>query len=299
MTVPATKRILDAMLEARLEARVWQWYRDTCSIVADGMPVARFASVLSLASRYAPRQQLAPTTTEVAGAAQVLAGWTPESWTVLEAMRVGLMLARSDLGQPTAVEAFDECFRYADQGETCALYRVLAHLPDGARFVWRAGEGCRTNIVPVFEAIACDNPFPMQHFDDLAWRQLVIKAVFIGAPLWRVYGLDDRLSPELARMALDLADERRSAGRVVQHELWLCLGEHGGDRAIDALEAELASSHAIGRRAAVLALARAGQRVRLERLLADGSDGELCAAARTALDGACDQRAFGRLEERS
>ena len=52
----------------------------------------------------------------------------------------------------------------------------------------------------------------------------LLKALFVGAPLWRVYGLDKRIDAELARMALDLADERCSAHREVQPELWLCLG---------------------------------------------------------------------------
>ena len=50
----------------------------------------------------------------------------------------------------------------------------------------------------------CDTPYPLQHFDNLAWRQALIKAIFIGAPLWRIHGLDQRLSPELARMALGM-----------------------------------------------------------------------------------------------
>ena len=88
-----------------------------------------------------------------------------------------------------------------------ALYRALVHLPATERFTWRAGEGCRSSMRAVFEAIACDTPFAFRHFDDPAWRQLVIKALFVEAPLWRVYGLDQRLDEELARMALDLAEE--------------------------------------------------------------------------------------------
>ena len=49
----------------------------------------------------------------------------------------------------------------------------------------------------------------------------VVKGLFVGAPVWRIHGLDERLNPELARMVLDLADERRSAHRDVQHELAL------------------------------------------------------------------------------
>jgi hypothetical protein len=102
----------------------------------------------------------------------------------------------------------------------------------------------------------------------------VIKALFVGAPLWRLHGLDERLSPELTRMALDLADERRSAGRPVPHELWLCLGKSGGARGLDALEREILPSnpHVAGRCGAVLAYARAGDTGRLARLEAEEQD---------------------------
>ena len=76
----------------------------------------------------------------------------------------------------------------------------------------------------------------------------------------RVVGLDGRLSPELACMALDLADERRSASRDIPPELWLCLGEYGGERGVAALVEELASAGPLGRRAAVLGLAGLGGR---------------------------------------
>jgi hypothetical protein len=187
----------------------------------------------------------------------MLPGWNPERWSVLETLRVALVLARKDLGEDTAVAALEDAFRYADEGELVALYRSLAFLPRGERFVARAGEGCRTNIRSVFEAVATDNPFPFRHLGELAFNQMVVKALFVGAPAWRIHGLDRRVSPELARMALDLCDERRSAGRVVQTELWMCVGSHGGERARVALEHELLHGERAGRMAAAT-LVRAG-----------------------------------------
>lgn len=241
--------------------------------IAAGVDDTRFATLISMASRHA-RGPLEPTDAERAEAARLLEGWEPERWTLLETLRVALVLARPDLSGEGTVSALEAVFEFADEGEQRALYRALAHLPAGERFRWRAQEGCRTNIVPVFEAIACDNPYPLRHFDDLAWNQLCIKAVFIGAPLWRVHGLDRRLSPELARMALDLVEERRSAGRAIQPELWLCLGTHGGERARAALEHELAGAGSdLTRRAALVGLARAGHRDALEAALADDPHG--------------------------
>ncbi len=285
MTTP--QAWLRTQLDAVLTPEARGWLETHLAQVAAGADDVRFASLLSLASRHTPRGPLAPDGPALEAAGAALEGWNPERWDRLEAVRVSLILARPDLDTQAGVEGIEEAFRYADEGEARALYKSLALLPDGARFRWRAGEGCRSNIVPVFESAACDSPFACTHFDDVAWRQLLIKAVFIGAPLWRVFGLDRRLSPELARMALDLADERRSAGRPVQPELWLCLGAEGGERGLQSLERELdpANASRVGRLAAVLGLARAGQLPRLARRVEAEGDAEVATLTRAVLAG--------------
>jgi hypothetical protein len=173
----------------------------------------------------------------------------------------------------------------------------LALVPGPERFVARAAEGCRSNMRSLFEAAALDTPYPLRHFDDAAWNQCVVKCLFVGAPLWRLYGLDTRLSPELARMVLDLADERRSAGRPVPAELWACLGRFGAARGLDALERELAPANpnVAGRAAAVLAFARAGDTGRLARLAAEERDPFVLATLARARAGEFDAASFQHL----
>jgi hypothetical protein len=76
-------------------------------------------------------------------------------------------------------------------------------------------------VVPVFEAIACENPFPAAQFPELHFNQMALKAVFLGVALARMLGLAERRTPELARMAEDFAAERRAAGRTVPADLSL------------------------------------------------------------------------------
>jgi hypothetical protein len=259
---------LRGLLGTRLAPDARRWLEASAMEIAGGAGVERFCALFSLAARHARRVPLAPSAEDRGAAARMVEGWNPERWNLLETARVALILARSDLAGDGGVQALGEAFRYADEGELCALLRSLALLPAAERFVWRAGEGCRSNMRSVFEAAALDTPYPALRFDDGAWNQCVIKCLFVGAPLWRLWGLDARLSPELARMALDLADERRSAGRPVPHELWLCLGRHGGARGLGALELELApgNPNLAGRCAAVIAFARAGEKRRLAEL---------------------------------
>jgi hypothetical protein len=67
----------------------------------------------------------------------------------------------------------------------------------------------------VFEAVACENPFPAAHFPELGMNQMVMKAIFIEVPVARIEGLSGRLGPELRRMLEGYESERLAAGRPV------------------------------------------------------------------------------------
>ena len=296
----AARERLREMLAVRLFGEAAGWFERAQASIARGVGAERFSELLSTASRHAARWQrgrdLEPTLVELDRAAEASEGWNPERWSLLDAARVFLVLSRSDLAEPTTSEALEEAFRYADVGEMCALHRAIQFLPHPERYLWRAGEGCRSSLRVVYESAACDTGYPAANFDAPAWRQLVIKALFVEAPLWRVHGLDRRLDAELARMALDLADERRSAGRNVQHELWLCLGTHAGERGRAAIERELQGSHALGRRAAAIALARAGAKDRLSELARVEKDPLVAQTMRAALEGRTGQAVFREFE---
>ncbi len=130
--------------------------------------------------------------------------------------------------EPDFTALLADCFRAGDNDERRAVLRALPILPEPERFVALAVDACRTNVVPIFEAIACENPFPTRHFPDLHFHQMVLKAVFLGLRLPRVIGLAARVTPELARMADDYAAERRAAGRSVPEDLALLVA--GGKR---------------------------------------------------------------------
>ncbi len=290
-----TAHVLDSLLQGRLSSSQSEWLAVARAEIAAGVSDLRFTSLLSLASRHAPRAALEPGEAGREAASAALAGWNPERWRMLDAARAALILARRDLAKESADRAIEDAFQCADEGELRALYRALPLLPKPGRFAPRMGRGCRSNMISIFEAAACDSPFPQQFFDDIAWRQLVIKAVFIEAPLWRVFGLDSRLDSELARMALDLIDERRSAGRLVQPQVWLCLGTHSGKRGLASIETELSSSDPIGRHAAILALARANENKRLATLARQTLDPETLSRIRQAQSIAPTQSDFASL----
>ena len=221
---------------------------------------------LARASRFARSKPLGATPEQCCKAAGLRAGWNPERLQVLEALRLLMLLEREDLESDAFADGLLNIFAFADEGELRALYKSLALLPKGERFAWQAAEGCRTNVTGVFEAVATDSPYPAQHFPEVAWRSLCIKSLFLGAPLWRVHGLDDGLDSELARIALDLVEERRSAGRAIMTDLWLLVGKDGGERGLQSLMQEWKTLEPGKRGAVALALGRAGATETLKQL---------------------------------
>lgn len=161
-----------------------------------------------------------------AGVEGTLAGWTVD-----EAGRAALLVAAGDRLPPADfVAVVEEAYRHGDTRERRAVLRALPLLPGPERFVAIGVDACRSHVQPVFEAIACENPYPVRHFPDLYWNQMILKAVFTDVPLGRVAGLAGRRSADLARMAADYARERESAGRSVPADLARLTSPHRSDR---------------------------------------------------------------------
>jgi hypothetical protein len=63
-----------------------------------------------------------------------------------------------------------------------------------------------------------------RHLSPPAYRQAVLKCVFMGIPLSQVAVPDERCDAELARMLSDFAAEREAAGRTVPADIWPIIG---------------------------------------------------------------------------
>jgi hypothetical protein len=144
----------------------------------------------------------------------------PESFTIGALSRVALLaLGCAALEPHDHLSLLKEAYAKGDNGERIAVLRALSLLPDPRRFLDIGAEACRTSVQDVFEAIACDNPYPEHYFPDASFNQLVIKALFTEVPLKRMRGLKARRNPELYRMARDYEAERRAASRTVSSDL--------------------------------------------------------------------------------
>ena len=211
----------------------------------DGMASERdLHIVLGYAPRRLGKADLALSAEDLAATDAAYAGWDPSGWSVDGAARVCALLTF----QPdrSFADVFKDLRRTSDVSEMIALYRGLPLYPQPESLHFEVGEGLRSNLKPVFEAIAHKNPFPRDHFDDHRWNHMVLKALFVDSDLGPITGLDQRANPELARILIDYARERWAAGRPVTPELWRPVRPFMDDPAIKAeLDRARAEGHAL------------------------------------------------------
>jgi hypothetical protein len=228
------------------------WVEDALAALQAGAPERDLHIFLGLAPRRLGKADLEITKEERAAADAARAGWSLQGWSIDGAARVLALLVYR--GARPFPDIFKDLRRTADAAELIALYRGLPLYPDPETLHFEVGEGLRSNLKPVFEAIAHRNPFPRDHFDEHRWNHMILKALFVDSRLAPIIGLDQRANPDLARILRGYAHERWSAGRSVSPELWRCVGPFATDEAALADLQRALSEGGAGARAAALAL---------------------------------------------
>ncbi len=219
------------------------WLNEKRQQISNGGATRIFFTAFSGVPRYTGKSEIQPTLEELESASNAFNNWLPVNWTVDQAARTLLVLSLPSDDVEKYLLTLDQVFAAADVGELVALYQALPLLPYPEKLCDRAAEGIRSNILSVFNAVALYNPYPAKYLDNLAWNQMVLKALFVGSPLHLIQGLDERANPELARMLADYAHERWSAGRKVSPQLWRCVGRFANSEMLADLEYVLKQSH--------------------------------------------------------
>lgn len=217
--------LLGNWLTARLPESAAAWLSSGIERVSTGIADRDLYLLMGLVSRHVSKAPIALTDLELQAVPASRPGWNPRDWTLDQAARVCLLCASTSDGTQMS-HRLDRLCSAADAGELVAFYRGLPLYPDQPRYALRAAEGLRSNMRVVFEAVAHNNPYPAEQFAEVAWNQLVLKALFVGSRLAPIVGLDRRRNPTLARMLCDYAHERWAASRPVSPELWRCVGPY-------------------------------------------------------------------------
>ncbi len=138
-------------------------------------------------------------------------------WSLDELARLALLLHLPLNGRHGTLK---KLLTTSDIREQKLIYKSIQYLQEPKEFEMQVVDGIRTNMIDVFDAIALHNSFPIKHFKEAAWNQMVLKAIFMERPIHCITGLDKNRNADLARIAVDFAHERQSAGRKVTPELW-------------------------------------------------------------------------------
>ncbi|MEV0387507.1 EboA domain-containing protein [Nonomuraea sp. NPDC050643] len=128
-------------------------------------------------------------------------------WTADEAARALLLAALPPDRLPAELP---DLYRYGDADEKRAVLKALPLLPIGTEAVPLLRDAIRTNDARLLAAAV--GPYS-RHLDQPAWRQAVLKCVFMGVPLAEVDRLGERADAELTAMLAAYADELAAAGR--------------------------------------------------------------------------------------
>jgi hypothetical protein len=254
MAAPASPLdLMKSWLQLQLPDDAWNWVSDAAAALSVGAADRDLYLAVSLVPRKIGKADLELSDADFNAADQARPGWQPIGWSVDQAARLVIMLSATPDGEEFS-RRLDQLCMTADVRELIAFCRGLPLYPDQPRYLARAGEGLRTNIKAVFEGVAHHNPYPVEQLDENAWNQMVLKAIFVGAPLAPIQGLDGRRNIDLARKLVDYAHERQAASRAITPELWRMVGPFADAKIIEDLRRPLSSDLLVERQAAALAL---------------------------------------------
>jgi hypothetical protein len=218
-------RLLFDLLGLRMPDRARAWLEERSSALESETPDVSFIlATFTAMARHTGRAALALTPADEGRLAEAAITWPVGHWGTDELGRVGWLLAAAQkLDRNARVTLIGTCYDEGDNRERQAVLRALPLLPEPESHLAVAVESTRSHVQPIFEAIACENPYPSRYFPELNFNQLALKAAFLEIELSRIVDLEKRRTRELSRMARDYAGERQAAGRSVPKDLGLLM----------------------------------------------------------------------------
>jgi hypothetical protein len=217
--------LADAWVSRATDDRGAAWFRGAIEESTRATNDRALGMAIGLAPRRLGKAVLVLGADDLARSTTLRRGLDPRGWSVDQLARITLMVAsyRDDAG---FAERLDRFCANAEINELIALCLGLPVYPAAKLIEPRAREAIRSGMKPVFEAVVHRSPYPYETFAEDDWNQMVVKAVFIEAHLWPIQGLDRRANPQLSKMLVALATERRAAARPISPEVWRCVAPH-------------------------------------------------------------------------
>jgi len=210
-----------SIIKRHINLEAWHWLQGKADN-ADNL--LAFNSAFAAVSRHTGRQAICITPAEKQAIEAQRKNLQIASWSIDKLARVWLLMQIKNVDVEIYKSRIEALFPSAEMNELVALYAALPIFTFPEIWKLRCAEGIRSNIETVLQAIICQNPYPSEQLDELAWNQLVLKAFFTNQNIHLIIGLDERVNQKLADTLIDFAHERWAAGRKVPLQLWRCVG---------------------------------------------------------------------------
>ncbi|RZS96403.1 EboA domain-containing protein [Cecembia calidifontis] len=247
------KDYLIELLSHQAESDSMNWLKSQCKEINNSAKAMKLFLAFGKASKYFDKSTLRLNHAQAKEAEKIRKGFTPSAWDKLQTARTVLILSFPQQDEGLWFKTMNQLFETGDMQELKSLYAALPIYPFQDKLTDRAIEGLRTNMTLVFDAVALDNPYPSEYFDERAWNQMLLKAVFMQRPLFLIQNADQRSNENLASILIDFAHEKWAAGRNVMPELWRYVAPFLDDSRLKDIEKVLNSADMLEKQAALLA----------------------------------------------
>ncbi|MEJ5049332.1 EboA domain-containing protein [Chryseobacterium culicis] len=239
--------ILSSLIQSRLSEAQMDWMN--VSMLFDNETL--FFQNFGLISRMIPSLSPDWNPSEKIILEQLYPGFISGQWNLQQLCRCLLMLHIPEDQNTTIVKKLTQS---ADINELVCIYKGIFFLENAHEFISLVEEGIRTNITSIFDSIALLNPFAAKYLPLDSWNQLILKALFMGRPLYQIINLDLRKNEKLAFIATDYIHERWSAGRTVSPEIWRLMDGFVNKEVTSDLLKVIESGDQLSKQAAIIVL---------------------------------------------
>lgn len=240
--------LISEIVQQNISSEAWRWLLEKSR-----SDVASFNTAFVTIPRKTGKVPVQLTKEQQEQLQQLIPGFSVKHWLTDRLARVWLLATMDSSDKTKYTKQVETLFPAAEVNELVALYSALPLLAFPEAWAARCAEGIRSNIGDVLEAIMCRNPYPANYLSEPAWNQLVLKAFFTEKPVEQIVGLDKRVNKELANTLSDYAHERWAAHRIVNPQIWRCVGKFVDEQLLPDIQKLATSENTLEREAAALA----------------------------------------------
>jgi hypothetical protein len=212
--------LLTRIIERNINGESYAWLLNKAADLGGKNNNDQLNIIFTSIPRKTAKKEIVIEETEAKEINAILPGLRIDHWTIDRLSRVWLLLQLEIDDKEKYIGQIESLFSQAEMNEQVALYSSLPLLSYPDAWKLRCAEGIRNNIGTVLEAIMYHNPYPSTYLEEAAWNQLVMKAFFTNKNVNNIVGLDARANANLANTLFDYVEERWSANRTVNPQIW-------------------------------------------------------------------------------